>query len=272
MGIDIRPQFRLSYLPPLMVYLAAGVSGLTGIVGTFFVKDHLGLSAEFLAMLGFWAGLPWALKMPLGHLVDLFWRWKFILVFLGAGLIGASLAIMLGLIGSTNVMTHYMTIEAWFVLASLLSPVGYLIQDVVADAMTVEAVPAKGEDGRLYDEKTLKRMHTTMQTLGRVAIVGGGIAVSVVNMVMFSGVEAMPEEIKVNAYVDIYKMAMIIPVMSVLGVILAEWLKWGRRKTRRDNVLSDEQKHLITVTCIGLILPMLSILLTRKGEQCRQRL
>jgi hypothetical protein len=35
-------------LPPLMVYLAAGVSGLTAIVGTFFVKDYLGLSAEFL--------------------------------------------------------------------------------------------------------------------------------------------------------------------------------------------------------------------------------
>jgi hypothetical protein len=51
---------RLSYLPPLMVYMAAGISGLTGIVGTFFIKDYLDLPAEFLAMLGFWAGLPWA--------------------------------------------------------------------------------------------------------------------------------------------------------------------------------------------------------------------
>ena len=59
---------RLSYLPPLMVYLAAGISGLTAIAGTFFVKDYLGLSAAFLAGLGFWAGLPWALKMPPGHL------------------------------------------------------------------------------------------------------------------------------------------------------------------------------------------------------------
>jgi hypothetical protein len=63
--------------------MAAGISGLTGIVGTFFVKDYLGLSAAFLAMLGFWAGLPWALKMVLGHLVDLIWRWKSLLVFLG---------------------------------------------------------------------------------------------------------------------------------------------------------------------------------------------
>ena len=52
-------EMRLSYLPPLMVYLAAGVSGLTGIVGLFFVKDYLGLSAAFLAALGFWAGIPW---------------------------------------------------------------------------------------------------------------------------------------------------------------------------------------------------------------------
>ena len=34
-------MLRLSYLPPLMVYAAYGVSGLTGIVGTFFVKDYL---------------------------------------------------------------------------------------------------------------------------------------------------------------------------------------------------------------------------------------
>jgi len=56
-----------------MVYVAAGISGLTAIVGTFFVKEYLGLSAEFLAGLGFWAGIPWALKMPLGHVVWAMW-------------------------------------------------------------------------------------------------------------------------------------------------------------------------------------------------------
>ncbi len=81
--IDLGRQFRLSYLPPLMIYVAAGVSGLTGIVGTFFVKDYLNLSAAFLASLGFWAGIPWVLKMPLGHLVDLIWSRKNYLVFFG---------------------------------------------------------------------------------------------------------------------------------------------------------------------------------------------
>jgi len=55
--IDLGRQFRWTYLPPLMVYVAAGISGLTGIVGIFFIKDYLNLSAAFLAGLGFWADL-----------------------------------------------------------------------------------------------------------------------------------------------------------------------------------------------------------------------
>src|SRR5690606_108242 len=116
-------DMRLSYLPPLMVYMAAGISGLTAIVGTFFVKDYLGLSAEFLAALGFWAGLPWALKMPLGHLVDLVWRYKSGLVYLGASLIAASLLIMIGLLAEPDAMRRYASAEAWYVLAALLAPV-----------------------------------------------------------------------------------------------------------------------------------------------------
>ena len=146
--IDLGRQFRLSYLPPLMIYVAAGVSGLTGIVGTFFVKDYLNLSAAFLASLGFWAGIPWVLKMPLGHLVDLIWSRKNYLVFLGAGLIGLSILIMYGLIAHTKFMAGYLAIETWFVISVILSPIGYVIQDVVADAMTVEAVPNFNEQGK----------------------------------------------------------------------------------------------------------------------------
>ena len=97
-------EMRLSYLPPLMVYVAAGISSLTGIVGTFYVKERLGLSAEFLAALGFWMVLPWALKMPIGHLVDLIWRWKSLLVYLGASLIMVSLLIMIGLLGYADTL------------------------------------------------------------------------------------------------------------------------------------------------------------------------
>ena len=180
--LELGREMRLSYLPPLMVYVAAGVSGLTGIVGTFFVKEYLGLSAAFLAALGFWAGIPWALKMPLGHLVDLIWRHKAGLVWLGAALITASLLIMLGLVAEPQYMRGIMPLEAWFVVAALLSPVGYVLQDVVADAMTVEAVPRVNERGEPLPPEARRLMNTTLQTLGRVAIIGGGVLVSLVNV------------------------------------------------------------------------------------------
>ncbi|HRE45593.1 MAG TPA: hypothetical protein PKY87_16695, partial [Terricaulis sp.] len=61
---DATCEQRLTWretLPPLTIYLAAGLSGVTNIVGTFFVKEHLALSAEFIASLGFWVSLPWTL-------------------------------------------------------------------------------------------------------------------------------------------------------------------------------------------------------------------
>lgn len=230
---ELGREMRVSYLPPLMVYVAAGISGLTGIVGTFFVKDYIGLSAAFLAALGFWAGIPWALKMPLGHLVDLIWRWKSGLVFLGAGLIAVSLAIMIGLLASPDAMRQTMRAEAWFVLSALLAPVGYVVQDVVADAMTVEAVPRVDAEGRPVNAASLKLMHTTMQTLGRVAIIGGTVAVALANVTLFSGVEQMSDADKVAVYVRIYQYALAIPVISVVGVMLGGWLRMRHAQSLR---------------------------------------
>ncbi|MGH8631805.1 MAG: hypothetical protein ACREU7_13710, partial [Burkholderiales bacterium] len=224
-------EVRLSYLPPLMVYMAYGVSGLTAIVGTFYVKERLGLSAEFLAALGFWAMLPWALKMPLGHLVDLIWRWKGLLVYLGAGLIALSLGIMIALLGHTEAMRAIAPVESWFVAAALCAPIGYVVQDVVADAMTVEAVPRINPDGTPIDPLQRKSMHTTMQTLGRVAVIGGGVLVSLVNVYLLRGVGALPDEGKARAYLFIYELGLIIPVVSVLGVVLASALR--RREIAR---------------------------------------
>ena len=49
-------------------------------------------------------------------------------------------------------------------------------------------------------------MHTTMQTLGRVAIIGGGVFVSLLNVLLFQDVEAMPEAQKVATYIRIYEL------------------------------------------------------------------
>ncbi|MBX9894929.1 MAG: hypothetical protein K2Y09_07085 [Nitrosomonas sp.] len=223
-------EMRLSYLPPLMVYVAAGISGLTGIVGTFYVKEKLGLSAEFLAMLGFWMMLPWALKMPMGHLVDLIWRWKGLLVYLGASLIMLSLLIMIGLLGHTETMVAIASVETWYVTSALLAPIGYVLQDVVADAMTVEAVPRIDENGNKLDLEKRKLMHVTMQTLGRVAIIGGGVLVSVANVFLLRDAGALPEAEKEAVYLLVYELALIIPLISILGVVFASWLQRRERK------------------------------------------
>ena len=239
--LSLGREVRLSYLPPLMVYLAYGISGLTGIVGTFFVKDYLGLSASFLAALGFWAGIPWALKMPIGHTVDLLWRWKSWLVGLGAGFLTGSLAIMAALIGSREAMTAILPAEVWFVMSALLAPIGYVIQDAVADAMTVEAVPRVNDQGQPFDEQTRKLMHTTMQTLGRVAIVGGGILVAMINVYVFTGIEGLPQAEVVRLYKQVYLMALAIPFVSVLGLGMAWWLRRQHRQRLLEQGFSSEQ-------------------------------
>ncbi|MGH1359345.1 MAG: hypothetical protein ACRBC3_11315 [Burkholderiaceae bacterium] len=227
--VDAFRQFHWSYVPPLMVYLAAGVSGLTAVVGTFFIKEYLGLSAGYLAGLGFWAGLPWTLKMPLGHLVDLWWHRKAWLVYLGATLIAASLAIMYGLVMHADAMRALMSVETWFVLSTLLAPTGYVVQDVVADAMTVEAVPVNDPAGVPFPEDVVKRKHTTMQTFGRFAIIGGSMLVAALNISLFSGVADMSEADRIAVYGRIYLISLVIPCISVAGVLMAAVLN-SRRK------------------------------------------
>lgn len=221
--LDLARQMRWSFLPPLMVYFAYGASGITSVVGTFFVKDYLDVSAAFVAGLAFWAGLPWALKMPMGHLVDLMWRWKSVLVFIGAGFITASFLIMYGLATRMAWMPEIMSVTAWYVLAALLSPCGYVIQDAVADALSVEAVPDHDDTGAPLSEEAKRAAHTTMQTLGRVALIGALSSVAVLNITLFAGVEGLPEAEKGSVYGQIYLTGLFIPLISVSGVLLAGW-------------------------------------------------
>ena len=102
-----------------------------------------------------------------------------------------------------------------------MAPVGYVVQDVVADAMTVEAVPLNDDQGNDYSKDQIKTMHTTMQTLGRFAIIGGTVLVALVNVILFRDVENLDQTNKIQLYGSIYIYALIIPFVSILGVGLA---------------------------------------------------
>jgi len=92
----------------------------------------------------------------------------------------------------------------------------------------VPRVDARGEP---IPAETVRLMHTTMQMLGRVAINGGTVMVSLANVAMFQGSENLPEADKVAIYLRIYELALIIPLLSVSGVLLGGFLK--RREARR---------------------------------------
>ncbi|NOD36127.1 MULTISPECIES: hypothetical protein [unclassified Ruegeria] len=260
--VDLAQQLQWSYLPPLMVYFAAGVSGLTSVVGAFFLKDYLNLSASFVAGLAFWAGIPWILKMPLGHVVDLFWRWKSLLILFGASLIALSLLIMYRLVVAPAQMASTMPLEDWYVVALLLAPSGYAIQDVVADAMTVEAVPKVDQHGQPFTPEETRAQHTTMQTLGRVAIISGFAAVAAVNIWIFSGTENLQKSERLALYSQVYLIALAIPVLSVSGVVLHSLIQRQRiRRGHPTHAPEDATEVKWSILLGGLAFVVLSIVL-----------
>ncbi len=212
-------KLKLAYLPPLLIYSSAGISGMTGIVGIFFLKDYLSLSASFIASIAFWAGIPWALKMPIGFLIDKYWSSKNIFVYLGAFLITISLLIMYFILTSRAYMELYFSIEFWFILSSILTPVGYVLQDVVADAMTVEAVENNLKKKKIASH-LIKQEHTILQLYGRFAIILGSLLVGLINLYVFSNIDKQHENLN-QIYANIYLLSLIIPFISVCGVIIS---------------------------------------------------
>ena len=224
------PIFKIAYLPPLLIYASAGVSGLTSIVGIFFIKDYLSLSAAFIASIGFWAGIPWALKMPIGFLIDRYWNLKQYFVYLGASLVSISLLIMYGVLVHKSIMLQYLEIKVWFILSSILTPIGYVLQDVVADAMTVEAVEPGFKNKIQQDKKDItKKEHTMVQLYGRFAIILGTLLVGLINLFIFKDVGINYPNINL-LYGKIYLYALMIPAISVSGIVLFNFLNKNKKR------------------------------------------
>jgi len=85
-------------------------------------------------------------------------------------------------------------------------------------------------------------MHTTMQTLGRVAIIGGLVLVAALNIFMFSNVEQIFEAAKVSVYAEIYLLALFIPIVSVVGVTVGSLLR--RRRAQRMRQAGLDEAHI----------------------------
>ena len=149
--------FKAAYLPVLLTYFAYGASGITSVAALYYQKDALGITPAEAAAIAFWVGLPWSMKMVIGVSSDVYpilgsRRKAYLLLGALCSLAGYFL-LAAGVSGKTG-----------FLVAVVLVAVGFMIQDVVADALSVEVAKTDEEIGHI-------------QTLGRIALLVGTISV-----------------------------------------------------------------------------------------------
>jgi hypothetical protein len=213
--------FKLVYLPLLMIYFAYGALGLVAVAETFWVRKALTLSPADLAALAVWLTLPWAIKMVFGELVDtvpILGSQRRIYVFIGAGMIAASLLLLAGTAAGEF---PFADPNSLYIAVSLLSVVGIVLQDVVADAMSTEVVPRTEPDGTPRPKADIDRDLGMVQVLGRLALSLGIFVVAGI-----SGWLA-----HVLPYYAVFLLGLVIPVISVSGAVLVRLETSERRST-----------------------------------------
>jgi len=201
-------HFKIKYLPLLMVYFAYGASGISGVAETFWVKEYLNLSAAALVSLGVWLSIPWTIKMVFGQLVDsvpIFGSQRRAYVYIGAMFIAAGTILLIGLAGNYS-WAKFSSKDNVYIIASFLSVIGFVLQDVVADTMSTEVVDRNQPKEKVEEELAY------VQILGRLAISFAGVLVA-----GLSGWLA-----QVLPYVKVFEISLIIPIISITGVTLVK--------------------------------------------------
>ena len=199
-------HFKLRYLPLLMIYFAYGASGISSVAETFWVKEELKLSATALVSLGVWLSLPWSVKMVFGQLVDsvpILGSQRRAYVYIGAGLITIGTILLIGLAGNYD-FVKFTSKENVYIISALLSVIGFVLQDVVADAMSTEVVDRNQSEEKVQEELAY------VQILGRLAISLAGVIVA-----GLSGWLA-----QIFSYETMFKISLLIPLISIIGVTI----------------------------------------------------
>jgi len=199
-------HFKLRYLPLLMIYFAYGASGISGVAETFWVKEELKLSATALVSLGVWLSIPWTIKMVFGQLVDsvpIFGSQRRAYVYIGATLIALGTILLIGLAGDYK-WAKFASKENVYIISALLTVIGFVLQDVVADAMSTEVVDRNQPEEKVQEELAY------VQILGRLAISLAGV--------MVAGLSGWLAQIL--SYETIFKISLIIPLISIIGVTI----------------------------------------------------
>lgn len=205
--------FQARYIPLLLVYFAYGASGLTAVAETFWIKEKLSLSAEALIIISFWVSLPWTIKMVFGQFADsirIFGSGRKIYILIGGSLMALGSLIMVGLSAEWPWLLQFATNGKLFFLASVISTIGFVLQDVVADAMSTEVVDRTFPDGSPRPASEIDTELSQVQWLGRVSLMSAGVIVA--------GLGGWLAEI--YSYETMFKLGFFIPIISIIGALL----------------------------------------------------
>ena len=234
-------EFRLAYLPLLMIYFAYGALGITAVADSFWVKQSLTLTPEDLAALGVWLTLPWTVKMVFGELVDavpLLGSQRRAYVFLGAGMVATGLVLLAGAAGGWITFASPDTI---YVLASLLTVTGVVLQDVVADAMSTEVVARENPDGTPRDKAAVDRDLGMVQVLGRLAL-----SLGIFSVAWLGGYLA-----QVLSYETVFLIGLVVPLISITGAALVR-LETAAPRAIDWRLLAGGLAFGVVVTLLGV--------------------
>lgn len=210
---------KMRYIPLLMIYFAYGSQALAGVALTFWEKENLSLSAEELITVGIWVWLPFNIKMVFGQLVDVvsvFGSRRRVWIFIGAALMVLGYLMLYGM-SVQSVYINWLGNEFnRYLAANLIMILGFVIQDVTADAMTTEVVD------RSQNDEDIKAELAMIQVLGRLALM---IAIAITG--------GLGGYLAANfSYSQVFLMALIIPAISVLGACFVRL-----NTVQADNVL-----------------------------------
>jgi MFS family permease len=200
---------RWAYLPPMMVYFAAGLA-ITSVASQFWIKKDTTLSPADLAGLAVWLGLPAIMKMVFGELIDtvrLLGSNRRVYIFIGAAMIAVADLLLAGSAAGVITSIHPNKI---YVITALLGGIAYILQDVAADAMTTEVVPQTHDDGTPRSKEDIDRDLTMVQVLGRLFLMAGGLSTA-----YLGGWLAQR-----YSYATVFLIGLIAPLISISGAWL----------------------------------------------------
>ncbi len=227
-------SMRLAYLPVLVTYFCYGASGITSIALLYFQKDALGITPAEAAGIAFWVALPWSTKMVAGVASDVY-------PILGSRRVSYMLVGALLTFAGYAWLATTASSKATYLAAMVLIAVGSMVQDVVADALSVEVA---------RNDEEIKQV----QTLGRMALLVGSISVGYLSGWLAGVLGPRP----------VFAIAVVLPVLVAVSTWFVPRLPVAPAPSDASNPLGAGKARLVVAVglsyaALGVVLEALSV-------------